>query len=97
MQVLVMFSRVILGMHSFNQVLMGFMIGAYSLVPYYFFMEGLLTKYMLRLINSEQKVFHIVAIMCTVLASFLIEALLTYIPNYSNANYLAVIQDTAGC
>jgi membrane-associated phospholipid phosphatase len=34
---LVMFSRVILGMHALNQVLFGFMIGCYSFVPYYLF------------------------------------------------------------
>ena len=33
----VMFSRVILGMHSFNQVLLGLLIGSYTFVPYYLF------------------------------------------------------------
>ena len=38
----VMFSRVILGMHSMNQVMFGFMIGCYTFVPYYLFVERLL-------------------------------------------------------
>lgn len=36
-QILVMFSRVYLGMHSINQVMLGLMIGAYSLIPYYLY------------------------------------------------------------
>ena len=38
LQICVMFSRVILGMHSLNQVLLGCIIGCYSLVFYYLFM-----------------------------------------------------------
>jgi membrane-associated phospholipid phosphatase len=38
LQLLVMFSRVILGMHTFNEVLMGAMIGLYSISIYYLYM-----------------------------------------------------------
>lgn len=38
LQLLVMFSRVILGMHTFNEVLMGAMIGLYSISAYYLYM-----------------------------------------------------------
>lgn len=38
LQLLVMFSRVILGMHTFNEVLMGAMIGLYSISVYYLYM-----------------------------------------------------------
>lgn len=37
LELLVMFSRVYLGMHSINQVLFGFMVGCFSMVVYYLF------------------------------------------------------------
>lgn len=40
----IMLSRVILGMHSFNQVLFGCMLGLYTFVPYYLYVERLLTQ-----------------------------------------------------
>jgi membrane-associated phospholipid phosphatase len=36
-EISVMFSRVILGMHSLNQVLFGCLIGCFSLIPYYLY------------------------------------------------------------
>lgn len=36
-QCLVMFSRVILGMHTFNEVLMGTMLGLFSICLYYIY------------------------------------------------------------
>ena len=47
-----MFSRIILGMHSLNQVLFGFMIGVYTFIPYYLFVENLLLKVSLTLFRS---------------------------------------------
>lgn len=41
-----MFSRVILGMHTYNEVLMGAMWGLYSLAIYYNIMEEQILKYM---------------------------------------------------
>lgn len=37
LQILVMFSRVILGMHTFNEVLMGLLIGIYAISLYYLY------------------------------------------------------------
>lgn len=38
LQGLVVFSRIILGMHSINQVLFGVLLGFYFLIPYYMYM-----------------------------------------------------------
>lgn len=38
LQGLVVFSRIILGMHAINQVLFGVMLGFYFLIPYYMYM-----------------------------------------------------------
>jgi len=51
---LVMFSRVILGMHSFNQVCFGLMIGLYSMVLYYFFIEKLILKWVLKIFKMQK-------------------------------------------
>ena len=42
-----MFSRVMLGMHSLNEVLFGLSIGVYSFVPYYLFVEHQIMKLIL--------------------------------------------------
>ncbi len=39
LELIVMFSRIFLGMHAINQVMFGFMIGVYSFIPYYLFVE----------------------------------------------------------
>lgn len=49
-----MFSRVILGMHSFNQVLFGLMIGLYSMVLYYFFIEKLILKWVIKIFKMQK-------------------------------------------
>lgn len=45
LQLLVMFSRVILGMHTFNEVLMGAMIGMYAISVYYLYAEAAILRY----------------------------------------------------
>jgi membrane-associated phospholipid phosphatase len=47
LQVCVMFSRVILGMHSLNQVLLGCLLGCFSFIPYYLFIERLILKWII--------------------------------------------------
>ena len=54
LQICVMFSRVILGMHSLNQVLLGCIIGCYTLVCYYLFMERLITRWVLSIFRSQK-------------------------------------------
>jgi membrane-associated phospholipid phosphatase len=50
-QIVVMFSRLYLGMHSLNQILVGFMIGAYSLVPYYIYIEKILFFFCIKFLS----------------------------------------------
>jgi membrane-associated phospholipid phosphatase len=45
LQLLVMFSRVILGMHTFNEVLMGAMVGMYAVAVYYLYAEAAIICY----------------------------------------------------
>lgn len=45
LELLVMFSRVILGMHTFNEVLMGAMMGTYSIAIFYLYAETALVSY----------------------------------------------------
>lgn len=52
LQLVVMFSRVYLGMHSLNQVMLGFMIGAFSLIPYYLYIEKLLYGFCLHFLSE---------------------------------------------
>lgn len=54
LQLLVMFSRVILGMHTFNEVLMGAMIGIFSLTLYYSFTESLIVKIFATILNTKE-------------------------------------------
>ena len=51
-ELLVMFSRVYLGMHSINQVILGLMIGVYSLIPYYLYFEKIIFKFCLYFLSS---------------------------------------------
>jgi hypothetical protein len=55
LQFLVMFSRVILGMHTFNEVLMGFMCGSFAIAIYYTSVESLVLKLLQELITSRRK------------------------------------------
>jgi len=59
LQLLVMFSRVILGMHTFNEVLMGAMCGAFAISIYYTGMESLVLRYLQILITSAKKMTHL--------------------------------------
>lgn len=55
LQFLVMFSRVILGMHTFNEVLMGFACGSFAISIYYTNVESLILKLLQKLITSTNK------------------------------------------
>jgi hypothetical protein len=65
MQLLVMFSRVILGMHTFNEVLMGAMCGAFAISIYYASVESLVLQYFKILITSLKKKKHLVALIAS--------------------------------
>ena len=98
MELLVMFSRVILGMHSLNQVLFGLTIGLYSSVPYYLFIEGALVRLAIKIFNNPRSgVTYAVCLGLTVIF-WGIELLLALLPSYyMDSQYWAVIQVTDGC
>jgi membrane-associated phospholipid phosphatase len=97
LQCLVMFSRVILGMHTFNEVLMGAMIGIFSIALYYTYLEDLMLKLVATLIGSPQGFTYFQSmespvrrkILAFVLGWFVVVACavdltLTFLPTYSN-------------
>lgn len=69
-EICVMFSRVILGMHSFNQVLLGCMIGCFTFVPYYLFVERLILKWVLRIFRSQHSILTCLILLCIACISF---------------------------
>lgn len=83
LQLLVMFSRVILGMHTFNEVLMGAMIGIYSIGIYYMYCEGLILKYFYYLLQISNKSLQTVIIITAIFATFLVDLLIAYLPKYN--------------
>ena len=98
MQITLMFSRVILGMHSLNQVLFGFMIGTYLTVPYYLFIEGFIMRILIRIFNYPKSgVTNIISFTC-IIVILAIEVLLALLPNYSSDTiFWNVIETTSGC
>lgn len=68
MQLLVMFSRVILGMHTFNEVLMGAMCGAFAICIYYTSVECLILQYFKILITTLKKKKHLLALIVSMMA-----------------------------
>ena len=51
----VVLSRVILGMHSFNEVMMGAIMGIYSILFYYTIAEKLMLRYLAELATTDNK------------------------------------------
>jgi hypothetical protein len=96
-EICVMFSRVILGMHSFNQVLLGCLLGCYSFVPYYLFVERLILKWVLHIFRTQKSVSTALLLGCISCLSFCIEILLTYLINFNNTSYIAVISSIEEC
>ncbi len=92
-----MFSRVILGMHSFNQVLLGCMIGCYTFVPYYLFVEKFILKWVLSIFRSQKSIFTTIILVCISCMSFCAEVLISMLIPYPNTTYIDVIGSTQGC
>jgi ABC-type multidrug transport system permease subunit len=92
-----MFSRVFLGMHAINQVLFGFMLGMYSLIPYYLFLERRLLFIIRTAIDSQDKKPIIFIWLSLILICFGVEVLATFIPIYDNGSYISVIQAIPKC
>lgn len=92
-----MFSRVILGMHSFNQVLLGLLLGAYSFVPYYLFVEKYILKWVLSIFRSQKSLLTNIVLFCIVCVSICIAILLAMLLTFENKNYINVISTFSGC
>ena len=54
LELLVMYSRVFLGMHALNQVLFGLVIGIYSFIPYYLYVEKWIIWGCLELVKTKR-------------------------------------------
>lgn len=105
-----MFSRVILGMHTFNEVLLGACIGLFSIVLYYLYVESLMIKMVATLLDcpqqfnytrsmeekSRRRMVGIVLIWTFILTSF-IDFLVVYLPSYNYEDYWAFITTISGC
>ena len=51
--ILVIFSRIILGMHTFNEVLFGAAIGMFMIMLYYTYVEGFMHRIVATLVGSS--------------------------------------------
>lgn len=81
-----MFSRLYLGMHSLNQIMLGFMIGAFSLIPYYLYVEKTLYSFCLHYLSSSSKTLNYFLMLLVTIAIALQQTLLTYLPTYYPPN-----------
>lgn len=97
LECLVMFSRVILGMHSLNQVLFGLMIGLYSMVVYYLFIEKFILKWTLKIFRMQKSSIQLILLASISVLSLSISILITLLLRYNNAEYETQILDTKGC
>jgi uncharacterized membrane protein (DUF485 family) len=92
LEVLVAFSRVFLGMHSINQVLFGVMLGGFSLVAYYTYMQKCVTIICLKVCKKQNRKYSIIINILLIIILIIFSLLLTFAPKYpNNATYLANI------
>lgn len=92
-----MFSRVILGMHTFNEVLMGLMIGCFSVAVYYALVEEALLDYMCVLIEKKKRGLQLGLLVGGMALCVLIDLLVFFLPNYDDSLFWDTIQHTKGC
>ena len=88
MQFCIMLSRVVLGMHSINQVMFGCMIGIYTFVPYYLFIERFITSIILTAFKNPKSVPVALGLIFCFGVEVLIMILLTFLPTYNNTPYV---------
>ena len=93
-----MFSRVILGMHSFNQVLFGLMIGIFSTIPYYLFIQRFIARCAIKIFNNPKSTITIVVCLALTAIFWTIQLLLALVPEYpSDSSFWKVIQNISKC
>ena len=97
LQLLVMLSRVVLGMHAFDQVLTGCALGLFTILIYYCCVEGPLVAYVCFLTRTPNRKYHSFAVlMVTALCMTLSIVLFAAIPHEDDP-YWQTIQHTDGC
>ena len=109
-QLLVMFSRVILGMHSFNEVLLGACLGLFCIVVYYLYTERLMVKVVATLLDTPQQFDYtrnleeksrnrmvIIGLVWIFILTSLIDFLVVYLPTFNYTDYWSFITVTDGC
>jgi hypothetical protein len=92
-----MFSRVILGMHSLNQVLIGCLLGSFSFIPYYLFIEKLILKWLILIFRSQKSIINVFILFIIAITALAIEILIALVINYDNSSYITVINTFSGC
>lgn len=98
LQGMVVFSRVILGMHSLNQVLFGVTLGFYSLIPYYMYMEKFILKICLKICSRTYRRQTIITSIAGILVMIGLSLIVAFVPAYgNNSDYFNRIKSTEGC
>ena len=97
LQSAVIFSRLILGMHSFNQVLVGAVMGVYALLFYYTVAEKWVLRYLTVLIRTQRRGLHTAIIGAFLIGCLILEYSLYSLPEYSNSAYWDTIVSVDGC
>lgn len=94
----VIFSRIILGMHSINQVLFGALLGLYSLLPYYMYMEKFILKICLKTCSPSYRRQNLIINTLGVFIMIGLSLAVALLPSYSkNDAYMAHIVSFQGC
>ncbi len=84
LQILVVYSRMILGMHSLNQVLFGISLGLYSFLPYYMYMEKFILKICLRICNKAYRRQNLIVNTILVFVMMVLSLFIAFVPEYGN-------------
>ena len=91
----VMLSRVILGMHALNQVLFGFMLGIYTFVPYYLYVENWILQACIRFSESKRKHIEMIIFYCIMVVLLIVMVVLAFTIDYNNSVYWQNIQNAS--
>jgi membrane-associated phospholipid phosphatase len=90
---LVGLSRILLGMHSINEVLFGFALGLYSVILYYTYLQRLLIRLGITLCSRLYRNHILITTAFLILVHFSVAGLITFVPKYPHNNeYFTVIE-----
>lgn len=98
LQSLVVYSRMILGMHSLNQVLFGVVLGLYSFLPYYMYMQKIILKICLRTCSRSYRRQNLIINTLLIFIMIVLSLLIAFVPDYEdNHEYFNHIKTFEGC